>query len=486
MRTKNLTRKTIYGFAWQVGGGLFKAIIQILILAVLARLIEKADFGVVQAALITIGFAKLMSQLGVGPALVQCRNLTEAHIRSGETFTLILGICLTIAGYATAGVISAFFQMPLLEDVLKLLSVMYLLEGSSTISQSLLLRDMRQRVLVKIDIISYAIGYGLVTVGLAYMNMGIWALVYGQLAQSTIKCALSYVVSYVLCGRSLALGVDLHAVKDLLKFGGGFTVAQILNYIANNGDNLVAGKILGPVALGIYSRAYTIMVAPVSLVGLALDKALFPAFSARQNDIAKLREVFVGGCEFVLVLCVPASIVMYFSADTIVRLILGEAWAEVVFPLQILAIGLVFRMGYKMGSILTKATGHVYRRSFVEFVYAGSMLVFNLIGVGYGIEGVAVATLLSIFFTYILMISVSLRALELSWMQYLRNVSKGVAFSFAISVLIFIYAKGSEVIYGTGWQATLLFWGLSVPTGFVAAFLISNKLPIVKQIRGAI
>ena len=70
-KVESLTKTTFKGFFWSAGGKAINAISQIVVLVVLARLISPKSFGIVQAALIVIGFAKVFSHMGIGPALVQ-------------------------------------------------------------------------------------------------------------------------------------------------------------------------------------------------------------------------------------------------------------------------------------------------------------------------------------------------------------------------------------------------------------------------------
>src|SRR5690554_82866 len=180
----SLTQKTFKGFFWQFGGTIFKTFLQLGVLFVLARLISKADFGIVQSALIVVGFSKLVSQMGVGPALVQRTKLTSLHIRAGATLSLILSFVFFILVFLSSGLFANFFNMPELQNVLKVVAVLFIIEGITTVSQSLLLREMKQKILVKIDIISYFMGYGIVAIVLSYYGFGLWSLIAAQLTQS--------------------------------------------------------------------------------------------------------------------------------------------------------------------------------------------------------------------------------------------------------------------------------------------------------------
>ncbi|MBX3257357.1 MAG: lipopolysaccharide biosynthesis protein [Chitinophagaceae bacterium] len=472
----NLTQKTFKGFFWQFGGAIFKTVIQLAVLFVLARLISKAEFGIVQSALIVIGLAQLVSQMGVGPALVQKSNLTELHIRTGATLTFILSIFFFIIVFLTSGLLAGFFKMPELKDVLKVVSLVFILEGISTVSQSLLLREMKQRILVRIDIISYTIGFGVFTIILAYYGYGLWSLVYGQLLQSLLKCILSYVKSR----HSITPFFGKKEAKDLLYFGGGFTLAKLFNYLANQGDNIIAGRYLGAAALGVYSRAYSIMVNPVTLIGTSIDNAVFPAMAARQNQRDKLVEAFINGLKMINFLCIPISCVIIFSAKEIVSVMLGDKWTEVIIPLQVLTIGLVFRMGYKMGDSLSRATGNVYSRAKRQFVYALCVIAGCYFGSNWGVTGVSVGTLFAITVNYILMIHLSITILQINWAYLLKRTLSELYISLFLSVLFLAIIFLVRVTALPDLLILLISYGLCGISAVILFYFFSKKLSFIE------
>lgn len=157
MKKKNgsLTNKTLNGFIWSGAGTAVNAILQIAVLAVLARIISVKSFGIVQAAMIVVGFANYINQMGVGPALIQKKNLTNNHIRVGFSISLVMGICLGGLLFFLSGVFTSFFEIPELSSVLKVISLLFIIEGFIVISSSLLQRDMRFKEIALVEMISY-------------------------------------------------------------------------------------------------------------------------------------------------------------------------------------------------------------------------------------------------------------------------------------------------------------------------------------------
>ena len=127
-------------------------------------------------------------------------------------------------------------------------------------------RQFRFRWLAVVQVVSYGVGFGIVGLGLALTGHGAWSLVAAQLTQSVVGCG----ISLWLQPHEKQPQVDLSAARELIRFGGGFTAARAGNYVATQGDNAVVGRWLGAEMLGLYGRAFQLVVMPATLLGLSL------------------------------------------------------------------------------------------------------------------------------------------------------------------------------------------------------------------------
>jgi len=303
-------------------------------------------------------------------------------------------------------------------------------------------------------VLSYALGYGAVGIFLAYQGWGVWALVCASLSQAILFAILLVWAQPF----PKSLGFDLEAIKDLLFFGGGFTLAKIGNYFATQGDNLTVGKTLGASALGIYGRAYQFMVMPAGLFGNALDRALFPAMAKVQNDKNRLGKAYLTGVGLIALIAIPLSFMIVLLAKEIVMILLGDKWLDVVLPFQILGASLLFRMSYKMSESLARATGAVYRRAWRQFVYAALVLTGSYVGHFWGLPGVAIGVALALVVNFFLMAHLSLSLTDVKWVNMLQIHQYGIRLGILVAVLgygfslLFRYYFTSDIIVlvGTG------------------------------------
>ncbi len=421
-QSKNLTERTFSGFSWAILGSGTQVVLKIGVLAVLARLVSPKEFGLMGIATMVVEFSKMFSHMGIGPAIVQREKLENRHLITGFTLSLSMGIFFGGILFAIAPTLSIFFRMPELTNVLRVISLVFLIDSLTLIAQALMQRNMKFKISTAIEVISYFVGYGLVGILLAYMGWGVWALVVANLSQA----ALFTVLMVLFQAFPKKLGFEISAFKELIFFGGGMTLAKIGNYLATQGDNFVVGRTLGAGALGIYGRAYQFMVMPASLFGNALDKALFPAMSKVQNDKQRLAKAYLAGVSIIALVSIPISLMILFLAHEIVMVLLGAAWSDVILPLQILSLSLLFRMSYKMSDSLARATGAVYHRAWRQLIYASLVLTGSYIGQFWGLYGVAGGVALALIANFLMMAHLSLRITGITWSEMIKAHQYGI------------------------------------------------------------
>ncbi|MEN8155050.1 MAG: oligosaccharide flippase family protein, partial [Acidobacteriota bacterium] len=267
-----MKKEIISGLKWTYFGVILKFISQLLIFSILAHILAPEDFGVISMSFIFINFALLLSQFGIGTALVQRKVLNKDHIKTGFTMAIFLGAFLFLAIYFSAPIISVFFSNSELVKILRTLALMFFFNGISMISRSLLQREMNFKDLMKIDIYSYFLGYGVIGIISALILKNVWALVFATICQSFMDSVLSYWFRMF----PVSLKIKKTEAIELLTFGGWFSIGGFFNYFAINGDNFIIGKYLGSVSLGIYSRAYTLMTLPAVYFASIFEKVFFP------------------------------------------------------------------------------------------------------------------------------------------------------------------------------------------------------------------
>jgi len=425
----HLTKKTLDGLAWLLVGTGAQMILKIIVLMIMARLLTPADFGVVGAATIFISLSLLLSKIGVGPALVQRHNLTCAHIQAGFIsslgFTLLVGILI----FSGANWIGNIFRMDQLSMVVAVLALVLPLTGLGIVSEALLQREFRFRSLALIEVCSYAVGYGAIGIVLASFGLGVWALVGAQIGQDLCKTLLLVIVRPFPVIGCLA---PLRIYRDLYGYGAGYSFANMAQFAANQGDNFVVGRWMGAEALGIYSRSFQALTMPTNLLGAAAEKVLFPTMTSIQGEQDRLARGVRIAIAALAMVSLPMSAFLMILAPEIVDIMLGSQWHAVIIPFQILSIGIVFRVGYKIFQSVAQAKGAVYQLAWRQWIYAVLVFIGAWGGHFWGLPGVALGVTMAIIISYLLVFELVARLADVSWF----DVSKTMARHGLITVFI--------------------------------------------------
>ncbi|MDD4914426.1 MAG: lipopolysaccharide biosynthesis protein [Methylococcales bacterium] len=326
-------KKLASGVSWGAISTITVTGFQLMFMAVMARLLDPASFGLVAIANVCLRFFSYFAQMGVGPALIQKPVLEKGDIAAALSVSLGISCLFFLVVQISAPLFELFYDMPQLANVARALSLNFIIGGFSAVSISLMQRNTAFRSLAIIDVLSYVLGYGLVGMGAAYYGLEAWALVAAFLSQMTLTAILSGLAA----GFSLDFRYSRSQRRHFLKFGGRYSFIGFTEFISASLDSLLIGKLLGATASGLYNRASLLANLPVQQPAGILTKALFPIMSAVGNQREKqivglqLSTLLVGSYAF----AVSAGI--YIAAADIVKVLLGEKWLPAVPILQMLS-----------------------------------------------------------------------------------------------------------------------------------------------------
>jgi O-antigen/teichoic acid export membrane protein len=456
---------------WTFSGTGVQVAVQLLAIMALGRLLTPAEFGLMGAATVVIACSQIVSQVGVGPAIIQRRELSPAHVRAAVTLSFGLGLLLGAVVWFGAGRIAAFYRIPELEPILRAVSFLFPLDGLNTVSKSLLTRELRFRLYIALDAGSYIVGYALFGVVLAWLGYGVWALVGANLAQSALRMTSMYLATH----HPITPSLDRRASRELLGFGFGHSMAQIGTLLSQQGDNLVVGRWLGPAALGVYGRAYNLMVMPASAFGRIVNRVLFPVMSQVQDERHRLVNAYERALAVVALVSLPISVFLWVVAPEFIPIVLGPKWDAVVLPFRLFSISLLFRMSSKISDACTKAAGEVYNRALLQFAYAAMVVVGAIIGQRWGIGGVAVFVSIAMCINWLTMAQLGRRVTGLGWGRFATAHVPAVILAVVVGVAAAVAAQAGRAAH-LGKIPVLVFAGIAAAGAGVAAARLRPEL----------
>lgn len=291
--------------------------------AVLARLLTPADFGLIAMVTAVTGFVAMFKDAGLSMATVQRESITHDQVSTLFWINVVLSIGLVAVTAALAPAIAWFYGDPRLTTITLALAATFVFGGLTVQHQALLQRQMRFTALSAIAVGTMAAS---VTAGIAAAccGLGYWSLVIMSAFGAVANAALVWTYSGWMPGppgRS-------SGVMPMLKFGGNLTGFNFVNYFSRNADNVLIGWWWGADALGIYSKAYGLLMMPLRQLNAPITATAGPTLSRLNSEPARYRRAYEKMLLTISITTLPLVAILVASADLVVMLILGEAWQE--------------------------------------------------------------------------------------------------------------------------------------------------------------
>jgi O-antigen/teichoic acid export membrane protein len=380
---RTLRARAASGMSWTLVSQVIKQGGSLVAGLILARLLGPEAYGLVGMVVVFTGFGALFVDLGLGAGLIQRRALDDAHIDAAFWISLLAGFAIAALMAASAPLIASFYNLPELSSIARVSSLALILGAMGTVQAALLSREMRFRALAMTDVVATIVSCPL-AIGLAISGFGVWSLVVQTLSHAAIRS-----IALWLSSRWRPRFVfEMRAVKDLVGFSGNLFGFNLLNYWVRNADNLLVGRFLGDAALGLYARAYQLMLLPVQQLSAVAGNVMFPALASVQHDIERVRAIYLRSISVLHLLAAPIYAGLFAVADHFVLAVLGADWIEMTPLLRILClVGFFQPVGNSTGWLYT-ALGRTDTMMkwgiFTGVLYVGGFAV----GVRWGLLGV--------------------------------------------------------------------------------------------------
>jgi len=362
---------------------------------ILSRLLTPEDYGLVGMVAVVTGFVLMFKDLGLSSATVQREEINAGQISTLFWVNVWLSVGVMLVTASLSPLVSWFYGEPRLTRITIGLSIGFLFGGLTVQHEALLRRTMRFMVLAIAEVSSLILGI-LVGVGLAWKGTGYWALVGSQLAQG-----ISYaVLIWLFCKWRPGLPVRNSGVRTMLAFGRNLTGFSILNYFARNIDNMLVGRFWGSGQLGLYARAYQLLILPIDQINAPLTAVAVPALSRLADAPERYRMAYLRLLDKVALLTMPLMAFMVVTSDWVVLLLLGPKWLAVSRIFSLLGIsGIVQPICNTSGWLFISQDR---TRHLLQWGLIGPMIVIVSILVGLPWGAVGVAASYSLTFTFVI------------------------------------------------------------------------------------
>lgn len=382
----DIKRKSLKGGAVTLISQALSFLIQILSTMVIARILTPNDYGIMAMVFAVTGFATILSNLGLSTATIQFSNIDQAQVSNLFWINIGIGISVAVIVATLSPFIAMFYKVPELQMIVLVLSSTFFINSVGNQHRALLSRQMQFYTLARIEILSLSCGI-MLAIYLAYQGYGYWALVansvcYSLVSTISIWFAVKWIPSLPQRGTN---------VRSMLKFGADVAGFNIINYFSRNLDNVLIGRYYGGTELGFYSKAYQLLMMPITNLREPMIKVAMPALSRLQNDPEQYCLYFKKYVSVLAFVSMPLIVLMFACSDQFILLLLGSQWLEASVLFKILALAAWLQpVGTSWGVVLL-STGNSKR--YLRWGVISSIITcFSfLCGLPWGAKGVALA-----------------------------------------------------------------------------------------------
>jgi O-antigen/teichoic acid export membrane protein len=433
--TKNLGSRTARGGLVAITSQGFRFVTSLAATIVLARLLTPEDYGLIGMVAIVTGFVSMFKDLGLSSATIQRPEVNDEEISTLFWVNVGLSVLIGLLTIAIAPAVSWFYGEPRLIRITMAYSIGLVFGGLAVQHEALLKRQMRFGVLAIADITALVTAIA-VAIALAWSGASYWALVANQILFNLIYAVAIWSACRWRPGRPRGLG----QVRSMLRFGRNLTGFTTINYFARNLDNLLIGRFWGSEQLGLYARAYQLLILPIDQINVPLTSVAVPALSRLTDSPERYRRAYARLLEKIAMLTMPLMAFMIATSDWFVSFLLGPKWVGVSRIFALLGIaGLIQPVCNTTGwlFISQNRTGDLFRWGLM-----GPTIIVVSIAAGLPWGAVGVAASYSI--TYLLLVAPLLfwfvgREGPVKVMEFYRVIAPSGCAALAVLLALFGY-----------------------------------------------
>ena len=432
----DLYKKVIKGGFWVFALRIFTQLMSMLRLVILARVLGPSNIGILGIGLLVTSTLETFTQTGFGPALIHKKKDVLPFLDTVWTLNIIRGLLIFVIVQIIAPLSTLMPQIPTGEEqtvvnVVRAMGLCVLIGGFRNSGTILFQKELAFEKLFLLDSLTNIINI-VVSILIAITYKTVWALVIGRVLSSIFNTFYTfYLHSY-----KPALKIDISKARELWSFGKWINGSTILGFLMTHGDDWFIAFYLGPVALGFYQMAYKISNIPATEITHLINKITFPAYSAINNDIKRLKAAYIKVLTLNTLFSIPIGIFIAIFAFDFSQIFLGLEWQGISVCIIILSFfGIIRSIGATRGPLF-QSLGKLQIGFFskcIRIIFMAALIY--PITKKYGINGTAalittIALLIQIYGLYFVQKSISLKISDM-----LKYIQPYILTSFSVGLL---------------------------------------------------
>lgn len=321
----SLKGATISSLFWKVFEKGGRAVVELVVQIVMARILAPEEFGALAIMLVFVNVGNVIVQSGLNTALVQAEEIDEIDFSTVFWLSFGASAVLLVAVFVAAPSIAAFYALPHIVWPLRALGFLLLATAFNSVQVAIVQRKLQLRKVFNATIVAVLIS-GVVGIAAALSGMGLWALVLQQVVYQVANCvALGFQVKWF-----PRLVFDGGRARKHFAYGWKLLVSGLLDQGYQSLSDLVIGKQFSASSLGLVSQGKRYPQAVGSMLDGAIQPVMLSAVSRVQSDVTQVKRLVRRALKTSTFLIVPSMTLFAVAAEPIVELLLGEKWLPCV------------------------------------------------------------------------------------------------------------------------------------------------------------
>lgn len=433
MDHSTLKKKIISGFAWEGSTKLLIQIVSWITTIYVARILSPDDYGIVAVSGVFVGILTVITNMGLSEGLINKAEVTQTEKDGIFWLGLIISILLYLILYLIAPIISHFYKMEMLTDIIRVAGVALIYTSLKVVPQAIAMRRMDFRLISLVGVAGQ-LSSTITVVVLASHGYGAWSLVWSFI----VLQAVTIVFYLTWLNNFPKFRIKIKEISSIVSFGMKMMASSILEFFMYQSDVLIIGLILGQQTIGYYSMALMLATIPMDKFGSIFNKIAFPAISRVKDNREQSRNIFLQMHRYLLTFSYPILVGMLLIADDAVLLLLTDKWKPIIPLLQTLCGINLLRVS---GMIIPYTLAGRGRANLVLRYHIVSSIVLPisfLIGTNWGIMGIVYAWVISYPVLYLLLLIFIIRELKIKIAELVKSISAPVISTIIMFVVVAI------------------------------------------------
>jgi O-antigen/teichoic acid export membrane protein len=436
LKAKNnisLKKQTINGLIWSFLDKFFTFGITFIVGIILARILNPREFGLIGMITIFITISQSLVNSGLNTALIRKKNCTQVDYST--VFFANLGVALIFYAllFISAPHISTFFNEAQLNEIIRCLGIVVLIDSVAMIQQTILSKAIDFKKQTRISVIASFIS-GVIAVYLAYVGYGVWSLVALRLIRQGINSSMLWY--YTKWYPSFIFNKD--SFHELFSFGSKILMVSLIRTIYNNMFYFIIGKFYTANQLGFFTRADQFQKLPSQNINAIVTRVSYPVLSSIQEDRPRLRANFQRLIRSTMLITLLALLGMASMAEPLVIGLIGEKWLPSVVYLQMLCIVGIFYPLQLLNFNILQVLGNANTILKIEIYMKLIAIPVIFLGIFFNIKIMILGMIIHNLIAYYFNSNISGKPINYTFKDQIKDIMPSVALASIVASILFI------------------------------------------------